>query len=136
MDATAAVRGATVEDAMVDRVIAIVTRRLRTERGIPECRGDVSLNVRGRVRRNEHAFLLRVTRDAQRLAESGVTRAIELHEADGASVDEVTHGEPVPLALAVCERHGDLLSQRYIVGRLQVPVQWLLEPVDVVLRHL
>ena len=41
----------------------------------------------------------------------------------------------MPFALAVCQRNGDRFRQGHIVGRLQVPVQRLLEPVDVVLSN-
>ena len=57
--------GAAVEDAMVNRMVAIVTRGLRAECGIAERRGDVGLDVRGRVRRNQHALFLRMPGDAR-----------------------------------------------------------------------
>src|SRR5262245_66605695 len=94
-------RGATMKDAMVYRMISVVTRRFGAVGGVAECRGKVRLNVRRRVWRDEHALLPRMTSDAERLAKSSVARAVELHEADGTRIDEVPYRKAVPFAVGM-----------------------------------
>ena len=69
-------------------------------------------------------------RDAQRLGEAGGARRVELHVADAALDDEVAHGKAGQLALAMRQRDRRRRREPGEIGRLQIPMQRLLEPED------
>ena len=70
--------------------------------------------------------------DAQRLGKPGGPRRVELHVADAAIDDEIAHREAGQLALAMRQRDRRRRREPREIGRLQIPVQRLLEPEDAV----
>src|SRR5438105_5618940 len=82
------------------------------------------------VGNDENTVLLRKLRDAQRFSESRRPRRVELQILDRTAFDEVAHGEPMDLALAVGQRYARGCRKLHVIVRLQVPVQRFLEPRD------
>ncbi len=72
-------------------------------------------------------MLLGEMSDAQGLGKPGGPRRVELQKSDTALDDEVPYRKPGQFALAVRERDWRCCCQPSKVGRLQVPMQWLLE---------
>ena len=95
-----------MEDAVVDGMEAFVADGLGAVGRIAEGGSDVRLEVSGGVRRDQHALRLRVPADAQRLAESSVAGAVELHVADRPGVDELADRVAMPFPLAMRQGNG------------------------------
>ena len=91
---------------------------------------DMGVDFGRGVRRHHDPVLLGQLRDPQRLGEAARARRVELDIADAAIDDEVAHREPGQLALAMGQRDRGRRRQTREIGRLQVPVQRLLEPED------
>ena len=88
------------------------------------------MDFRRGMRRDDDAMLLGQRGDAQRLGKSGGPRRVELHVADAAIDDEIAHREAGQLALAMRQRDRRRRREPREIGRLQIPVQRLLEPED------
>src|SRR5271165_6213546 len=91
---------------------------------------EVAVQLGRGVRRDHHPVLLGQLGDPQRLGEAGRARRIELNIADAAGDDEVAYRKAGQLALAMRQRDRRRGSEPREVGRLQIPMQWLLEPED------
>ena len=91
---------------------------------------EVPVQFRRGVRRDHDAVLLGERGNAQRLGEAGGAGRVELHVADAALDDEIAHGEAGQFALAMRQRDRRRRGEPGEIGRLQIPVQRLLEPED------
>ena len=132
MDYTIAHAWALGIQAVLDRMALGIPVRFDRKGTGAERRDEVAMNVGGSMGRNEHAVLFRQRGNAQRFGEAGVPCGIKLHKANGARGNEITHGETMPFPLPVRQRDGDGRREADIVGWLQVPVQWLFKPEDVI----
>ena len=117
---------------MAQRIARVGTVRFDAVAHAGQRRHEVCVELRRGVRSDEHAVLLRELRDAQRLAEAGRARRIELEIPDRAAFDEVADGVAMDLPLAVGKRDARVRRKLHVVARLQIPVQRLFEPRDVV----
>src|ERR1700681_3115531 len=81
---------------------------------------------------DENTVLLGELRYAHRFGESCGPRGIELKILDGPALDEIANGETMDLALAVRQGDTRCAGKLHVVVRLQVPMQRLFEPRDVV----
>src|SRR5205823_11690649 len=85
----------------------------------------------GCAMRSEHdPVLLGELSYAQGLGEAAGAGRVELHVANAALDNKIAHRETGQLALAVSERDRRRRRQPGEIGRLQVPMQRLLEPED------
>ena len=80
------------------------------------------------VRRNHRAVLLRQLGNAQRFGKAGGSRRVELNESDAALDNEIAHRKAGQLAFAMRQRDRRGRAQPGEIGRLQIPMQRLLEP--------
>ena len=126
--------GAAAKDAVLDRMAGGIAKGFHAERRVSERGDQVAVKVPGGVRRDRHALLFRVVRDAQRFGEAGGARGVELHETDGPGIDEIADRVAMPFALAVRQRDRRCRGETDVVGRLQMPEQRFLQPEDVVWR--
>src|SRR5271154_5000300 len=97
--------GTATMNTVVDWMATVIADRFGTERGVAERGYQMRVDVQRRMRRNHHATLLRIVRDAQRLGEAGGAGRIKLHEADRAGIDEVADRVAMPFAFAMRQRN-------------------------------
>src|SRR3546814_9977554 len=88
----------------------------------------MAVDLRVVMRHHHYAVHLGIGGDAQELGDAAAARAVELHVADAALVDEVADRPAVQLALAAGEVDMGALRQPPEPAHPVVPVQRLLEP--------
>src|SRR5262249_40640426 len=86
-------------ETVLDRMALGIPVRFHREGTGAERRDEMAVNVGGSMGRNDHAVLFCQRGNAQRFGEAGVPCGIELHKANGARGNEITHGETMPFSL-------------------------------------
>jgi hypothetical protein len=122
MDHTIAHRWAFGIQTVLDWMALGIPMRFHRKGTGVERRDEMTVNVGGSMGRNKHAVLFCQRGNAQRFGEAGVPCGIELHKANGARGNEITHGETMPFPLPMRQWDSDGRRKADIVGWLQIPV--------------
>src|SRR5215469_1168496 len=104
--------------------------RLDAKRAARQREHDVGVQLGRSMRGHHHAVLLRELGYAQRFGEAGRARRVELNVTDTARHNKIAHGKAGQLPLAMRQRDRRRRGKPPEIGRLQIPVQRLLEPED------